>query len=153
MSEGLTPRRLGWEAVREMSGGLTPQRLGQRAVRDMSGGLTPQRLEREAARDTSKGLTPRHGPSGHVAGGRAQARFCGTLPDAAARAKRPGASAWTTAASRYQRGTKLSPRSRSTARTICSATASGSITSRPAQPGRTPRCGKPSVSVKPGKTV
>ena len=66
----------------------------------------------------------------------------------------PGATAWSTAAGRYQRGTKLSTVPRSIIERTRSATSSGSRTVwRSSGCFRSPACGKPSVSMKPGLTV
>src|SRR5712691_2597965 len=70
------------------------------------------------------------------------------------RATRPGTSACASNATRYQRGTNVSRRLWSMTCRTWRATSSGSITSRrSSRLARTLRCGKPSVSTKPGLTV
>src|SRR6266511_431918 len=72
----------------------------------------------------------------------------------ATRASSPGTSACAIAKARYQRGTKISRRSRSIVLTTWRATCSGSITRRRKIGLRNfVACGKPSVSTKPGLTV
>ena len=67
--------------------------------------------------------------------------------------ERPGTSACAIAAARYQRGTKISARSRSIARDDASATCSGPTTTRLNRPRSSQSCGKPSVWTNPGLTV
>src|SRR5665213_1976107 len=66
---------------------------------------------------------------------------------------RPGASACAHAATRYQRGTKISRLFLSTASSRRCTTNGGSTTILEASGPKRSRCGKPSVSTKPGFTV
>ena len=77
------------------------------------------------------------------------------LPDRSVRSRTttPGARACPHANGRYQRGTKISRRSCSTASRMRAATSGGSATSRPPSRSELRRCSKPSVSIRPGLTV
>src|SRR5579875_2097073 len=119
-------------------------------------GRAPRRAPGGDGGDDRRGRPPARGARARRRHDHVRAR----LPDrdrsgarpARRRMSRPGRSAWSQAAGRYQRGTTISRLPAASASTVRLATSSGSTTSSSQGKPIRPRCGKPGVSTKPGST-